>query len=122
MSEHYLIPYASGGAYPLPAGSGESRVCETLVNMALVGALVGGSAAAARNAARLGRDEIEFREALRSTGKTSLASGVATALAGAAAGVVTDQGLLRLSVMFGVGAAVLYGIDRWSERQEAGDA
>jgi hypothetical protein len=122
MSEHGLTPYAHQGAY-LSAGSGnDAGTCESLANMALVGAIVGGSAAAAQNALRMRRDEIELADALRSTGRTALASAVATAVAGAAASAVARQGVLRLSLMFGVGAAMLYGLNRWIEDRGDGNA
>jgi hypothetical protein len=122
MSEHGLVPYAHPGSY-LPAGTAsDTGTCESLANMAVVGAIVGGSAAAAQNALRMRRDEIELAEALRSTGRTALASAVATAVAGAAASAVARQGVLRLSLMFGVGAAMLYGINRWVEDNGDGNA
>jgi hypothetical protein len=115
MSDHYLVPYTQTGTY-LPAGSHDTTpACEALVNMALVGAVVGGSAAAAHNALRMKRDEIELGEALVSTGRTAIASAVATAVAGAAADSVAKEGVLRLSLMFGVGAAMLYGLNHWVE-------
>lgn len=115
MSEHYPVPYAQSGSY-LPAGSHDAApACETLVNMALVGAVVGGSAAAAHNALRMKRDEIQLGEALLSTGRTAIASAAATAVAGAAANAVAKEGVLRLSLMFGVGAAMLYGLNQWVE-------
>ena len=94
-------------------------VCESLVNRAVVGAIVGGSAAAAHNASRLQRNEIELTTAFRNTGRTALVSAAATAVAGAAADALTNHGVLRLSVMFGVGAAVIYGLNRWVDEQEA---
>jgi hypothetical protein len=122
MSEHGLVPYAHPGSYLPAANAGDAGTCESLANMALVGAIVGGSAAAAQNALRMRRDEIELVDALRSTGRTALASAVATAVAGAAASAVARQGVLRLSLMFGVGAAVLYGLNRWVEQKGEGDA
>lgn len=115
MSEHYLAPRPIEGVY-LPAETpASSTACETLVNMALVGAVVGGSAAAAHNALRLKRDEIELAEAMRNTGRTAIASATATAVAGAAANTLAKEGVLRLALMFGVGAAMLYGLNRWVE-------
>ncbi|QLQ32603.1 MAG: hypothetical protein HZT40_14565 [Candidatus Thiothrix singaporensis] len=71
------------------------------------------------------KDEIQPREALFDTGKTALSSAIATAAATAAATSVanaashafTERGLLRLAVMFGVGTAVLYGLNRWSDEK-----
>lgn len=115
MSEHSLVPYTHSGTYLPAAAPAESCGCETLINMALVGAVVGGSAAAAHNALRMKRDEIELGEAMLNTGRTAIASAAATAVAGAAANAVAGEGVLRLSVMFGVGAAMLYGLNRWAE-------
>lgn len=113
MSEHYLVPYSHAGTWiPAPA---ESNTCEALINMAVVGAVVGGSAAAAHNAWRLKKDEIDLGCALLSTGRTAIASAATTAVAGAAANAVASVGVLRLSVMFGVGAAMLFGLNRWNE-------
>lgn len=120
MSEHALAPHLHQGIYP-PAGSGDVNACEALVSMALAGAIIGGSAAAARNALRVKRDEIELAEALLSTGRTAIASAAATAVAGAAANAVTSHGTLRLSLMFGVGAAMLYGFSHWVEGRELTD-
>lgn len=122
MSDHILVPHVHTGTYLPAAAEAESCTCETLVNMALVGAVVGGSAAAAHNAARMKRDEIELGEALVSTGRTAIASAAATAVAGAAANAVAKEGVLRLSLMFGVGAAMLYGLSRWTEGKGGGDA
>jgi len=121
MSEHHMVPYAYSGTYLPASGSSESCACEALINMALVGAVVGGSAAAAHNALRMKREEIELGEALVNTGRTAIASAAATAVAGAAANAVAKEGVLRLSVMFGVGAAVLYGLNRWAEGKGEGD-
>jgi hypothetical protein len=45
MSEHGLVPYAHPGSY-LPAGTAsDTGTCESLANMALVGAIVGGCGA-----------------------------------------------------------------------------
>lgn len=119
MSEHYLVPHPVEGVYLPATPASQSSACETLVNMALVGAVVGGSAAAAHNAMRMKRDEIQFAEAMRNTGRTAIASAVATAVAGAAANTAANEGVLRLALMFGVGAGVLYGFNRWVEDKES---
>jgi hypothetical protein len=122
MSDHGMVPYTYTGTSLPTASYGDPPSCETLINMALVGAIVGGSAAAAHNALRMKRDEIELAEALGSTARTAVASAAATAVAGAAASAVTSHGVLRLSLMFGVGAAMLYGLNRWVEQRGEGDA
>ena len=121
MTEYDYAAVAYRGTYGRAAPSGESDAGETLANIALVGAVVGGSAAAAQNALRLNRDEIELREALLSTGRTAIASAAATAVASAVAGAVAKQGVLRLSVMFGVGAAMLYGFNHWIDGEGEAD-
>jgi hypothetical protein len=56
---------------------------------------------AANNARCMRRSEIEFADALLSTGRSAVASAAATALAGATASAMADQGALRLPFMFG---------------------
>lgn len=119
MNERYPLPYAYGESYTQVEAGG---ACAALINVALVGAVVGGSAAAASNARRMRRNEIEFADALLSTGRSAVASAAATALAGATASAVADQGALRLSIMFGVGAALLYGLNRWVAGEGKTDA
>jgi hypothetical protein len=127
MSDHYPVAqnqmqYPQTAQNPVPTCS-----LSALTNMAIAGAVIGGSAAAAKNLRRVQQEEIQSREALMDTGKTALSSAVATAAATAAAttvaGVVShavaDRGLLRLAVMFGVGTAVLYGLNRWTENNDA---
>lgn len=120
MNDHYPASCGYGSGYLAAASGGASSACEALINLALVGAVVGGSAAAAHNAARLQQGELQFTDALFNTGRAAIASAAATAVAGAVAGMVADQSVLRLSVMFGVSAGVLYGFNRWAAGQ--GDA
>lgn len=133
MSENHSLPYAYPVAYPTAypyaqapvytplAPDSASLSCETLTNMAMVGAIVGGSAAAAHNARRMKHEGMELGEALVATGRTAIASATATVVAGATANAVAKEGMLRLSLMFGVSAALLYGIHQWSEgKQEKG--
>lgn len=122
MSEYYLVPHVHTGSYLPAPGKAESYGCETLVDMAMVGAVVGGSVAAAHNATRMKRDEIELGEALISTGRTAIASAAATAVAGGAANALVKEGVLRLALMFGVGAAMLYGLGRWTQGKGDGNA
>ncbi|MGB0126459.1 MAG: hypothetical protein WBP72_02390 [Rhodocyclaceae bacterium] len=123
MSDHYFSPLGTGGTYFWPnAPRAESQAGASLANMAVVGAIVGGAAAAARNVRRLHQDEIDFGTAVARTGRAVVASGLATAVAGAVAGAVADHGALRLSVMFGVGVATLYGLSTWAEGKEGRNA
>lgn len=114
MSDHPLVPHT----YPdepwsgMPSAAPDS--CRALADLALTGAVVGGSAAAARSALRVQREELDFTQAIAATGRTAIASAVATAVAGAVAGAVARQGVLRLSLMFGVGAVALYTLSGWT--------
>lgn len=115
MSAHYWpVPYT---APPPP-----SNTCADLARLAILGAVVGGSAAAGRGFARVQRGEIDDLQALTSTGRSALASAVAAAAAGAAAGAVADQGLLRLGVMFAAGATVMYAMERGGRQGETQNA
>lgn len=124
MTNYYPTPQ---NPPPYPHTTGDNHACSAsaLANIALAGAVIGGSAAAAKNLRRMQKDEIQPREALFDTGKTALSSAIATAAATAAATSVanaashafTERGLLRLAVMFGVGTAVLYGLNRWSDEK-----
>jgi hypothetical protein len=118
MSDYYQYPMAYPGAAPTASYQAADNRCSTLVRLATVGAVVGGSAAAAANLARMQHQEINVNQMLASTAKTTVSSALATAVAGAVAGAVAEQGLVRLGVMFATGAAVLYGIERSSARQE----
>lgn len=117
MNDHYPASCGYGSGYLTAASGGASSACEALINLALVGAVVGGSAAGAHNAARLQQGELQFTDALFNTGRAAIASATATAVAGAVAGMVAGQSVLRLSVMFGVSAGVLYGLNHWTEGQ-----
>ncbi len=118
----YPVPHQALVAYPaVPPAPGYAvadNSCSTLVRLATVGAIVGGSAAAASNLARMQRAEITVNQVLADTTKTAVSSALATAVAGAVAGAVAEQGLVRLGVMFATGAAVLYALERRSVRKE----
>jgi len=122
MSNSYPYPMNYPAVVPsAPYGAADNR-CSTLVRLATVGAVVGGSAAAASNLAQMQRGTITVNQALANTSKTAVSSALATTIAGAVAGAVAEQGFARLGVMFATGAAVLYGIERWSERRGEDDA
>ncbi|EIJ33568.1 magnetosome protein MamC [Thiothrix nivea] len=123
MSNHYPVAQQQM-QYPQPVHN-PVPTCSlsALANMAIAGAVIGGSAAAAKNLRRVQKEEIQPQAAMLDTGKTALSSAVATAaataaattVAGAVSHAVADRGMLRLAVMFGVGTAVLYGLNRWTE-------
>ena len=104
--------------YPLIHHGEPESACSNLLRLATVGAVIGASAAAAGNYRQVKRDQMEVGQAILETGKTAAATGLATALAGAVAGAVSDQGLLRLGVLFATGAVTMYGIHEWLEKSD----
>ncbi len=121
-------PYSLGylqvvnpGALAMPGGSADTA-CSSLVRMAALGGLIAGSAAAAANLRRAGAGELEAGPAIVATARSAAIRAVATAAAGAVAGALAEQGLVRLGLMFAVGTAVVYGLDQWaSGAQETDD-
>lgn len=112
MSEYVYNAYPVACAPQAPGND----ACATLLRLATVGAMVGGSAAAAHNLQRVRARQISGQEGFIATGRAAAASGLATTMAGAVAGAVADQGgLVRFGLMFATGAAVMYGINRWLE-------
>lgn len=122
MSDHIYSP-----AYPLAApydpaaarGHTTDTGCSTLLRLALLGGLIGGSAAAAANLRRAQDGDLSTGPALAATARSAAIGAAATAAAGAVAGAVADQGLLRLGLMFAVGTAVVYGLDQWGRDAQA---
>jgi hypothetical protein len=108
MSEHY---------YPLVYAPRPDGACASLLRLAALGAVVGGTVAAASNLRRLQSEQVHTGAALADTGRAAVATAAATALAGAVADTLSDQGLVRLALMFATGTAVLYGIERWTEQR-----
>ncbi len=106
--------YPMAMAYPAEAYAQSSdTACSTLLRMALLGGVIGGSAAAAANLQRSRDGELRAGQALVATARTAAIAAAATATAGAVAGAVAEQGLLRLALMFAVGTGVVYGLDQW---------
>jgi hypothetical protein len=109
-------PDTRSAPVPAPAQAPASADgCAAIAQLALVGAVIGGSAAAGANIRRLQRQEVAVAGALADTGRAALATAAASAVAGAAASAVGQQGLLRLGVLFASGTAVMYGIQRYLE-------
>lgn len=100
-------------AYPL-ATAPRPDGCTELARLALLGAVVGGAVATARNLDPMMAGEVPATTALTEVGRTALSAGVATALAGAAAAAITDQGPLRLGILFATSAAALYALGRYA--------
>jgi hypothetical protein len=77
--------------------------------MGVVGAVIGSASAAAANLKRVRRNQLSTEEAIQKTLKTGVSSGLATAAAGAVAGMFGPQrSVLTLVAMFATGAAVMY--------------
>jgi hypothetical protein len=128
MSTHDLsapatLPYAYGAGampgapqYTAAGAQGGGDTCAGLLGLAALGAVIGGAAAAGADLRLLQRDEITGREALADIGRAVATSAAATAIAGAVATAVSRQGMLRLAVLFGAGAAVTYALQRHLEQ------
>ena len=113
MSDYYPVIY-----YPPPPES----PCTTVVQVAALGAVVGGAGAAGSAIWQVRNNGMDAGEALMNTGRGILAGAVGAAVAGAAASLIEDQGLLRLGVMFGVGAAAMYGMESaWARNRQLKD-
>jgi hypothetical protein len=95
--------------------------CSALMQLATMGAIIGGSAAAAKNLRRVELGDLPATTAVTETGKAAIGAAVATAIAGAAASALTEQGLLRLGIMFAAGTLTLYALQRRSDKEPAGD-
>jgi hypothetical protein len=110
MSDHNLLQIST---YPRASTGGSD--CATLVKLATLGAVVGGSVAAATNLQRVEVGDLTATDAVAETGKTALTAAVATAIGGAAASSIAEQGLMRLGIMFAAGTLALYGLQRRSQ-------
>lgn len=133
MTDRYY-PQVSSPAY-LPVHSPDARshpeavraqaadtTCSTSIRLGLLGGLIAGSAAAATNLRRARDGEVQTGPALAATARSAAIGAAATATAGAVAGALTEQGLMRLGIMFAVGTAVVYGFNQWGRKsQEAAD-
>lgn len=104
-----------GTGVPVPTAD---TGCSNLLRLATMGAVIGGSAAAATNLRRITAGETLVAPAVADTARAAAIGAAATATAGAVAGVVAEQGLLRLALMFAVGTAVAYGLDQWTRDLE----
>lgn len=109
MSDHDLLRMST-----YPQASSDGTDCATLVKLATLGAVVGGSVAAAANLQRVQVGDLTTTDAVAETAKTAITAAVATAIGGAAASSIAEQGLMRLGIMFAAGTLALYGLQRWS--------
>lgn len=117
MSEHFPTMY-----YQPPENrtwpTSNNTTCNTVIQLAALGAVVGASAAAGANIRRLQRAETTAGEALIYTGRAAVTAAAASAIAGAAAAAISNEGLTRLGVLFVAGTAVSYAIQRrWAEEE-----
>jgi hypothetical protein len=109
------LPVAYGVGEQAQLLRGDS--CASLMQLAVIGAVVGGSAAAGANLRRLQNDTLTLGEALADVGRAAAVGGAATAVAGAVAGAVASQGAVRLAVLFAAGTAVMYGLQSHLEQE-----
>ena len=82
----------------------------------VLGAVVGGSAAAAKNYKDHKSGVIDRKDALVDTGKEAAGAGVATAASAVAAGVVGTSLLLSLAAAFATATVAKYAWDRAMDR------
>jgi hypothetical protein len=116
MSDHTyynLYPAAYQPAPPVVSGGSPDTACASLIRLATLGAVVGGTAAAAANLRRLRAGDLQAGAVIAATARSAAVGAAATAVAGAVAGTVAEQGALRLALMFAVGTGVAYGLDGW---------
>jgi hypothetical protein len=102
---------------PLSAGVD----CAGIMRLATLGAVIGGSVAAARQFRLVQQGQQLPNTALLETGRTAVAAGIATAAGSALASSVSEHGPLRLGILLLVGAAVVYGAESWGEREALDD-
>lgn len=117
MSEHSypIYPAIWTPTQAAPTSYTPDRTCANLLRTALMGGLIGGSAAAATNLRQVRVGTLASGPAFAATARAAAIGAVATAAAGAVAGAVAEQGLLRLGLMFAVGTAVVYGLEQWGD-------
>ena len=84
-----------------------------------VGAIIGGTAAAAKNIRRVKNEEINREEAVRDTVKEAAGAGLATAAATAVAGAVGGAGWLSLLGFMAVATGAKYVWDSAVNSQKA---
>ncbi len=85
----------------------------------LLGAVVGGSAAAAKNYKSLREGSISYNDALYDTGKEGLGAGVATAISAVAAGAVGGGFAVSLGTAFLAAFGAKYAWDQAVVKVEA---
>jgi ABC-type nitrate/sulfonate/bicarbonate transport system permease component len=84
----------------------------------VIGAIVGGAGAAAKNYADFQKGAVSSREAVANTAIEATGAGVATVVSAAAVGIVGGGLALSIGTAVGVAAAAKYGWDKVVERAE----
>lgn len=92
------------------AAPATSTDCGELLRLATLGAIVGGGLAGARQFQQVQNGQQLPLPAVLETGKTAVAAGLATAVAGALAVSLTEQGVLRLGIMGLAAGAMFYAL------------
>jgi hypothetical protein len=94
-------------------------LAKSVPGVGVLGAIVGGAAAVAKNAQLLKAGKVSQREAAIDTGKETVGAGLATAFSAAAAGAVGGGLVVSLGVAVAAGIAGKYAWDRCAEYVEA---
>ena len=93
---------------------------QSTASIGVLGGIVGGTAAAAKNIKSLKNGEISQSEAALDVGKETVGAGVATAAAAVAAGMVGSSVLISAVTVIGVGTGAKYfwdmGVEKIEER------
>ena len=104
---HTGVPAASPRLNAVPAAAPRA-----VLAMGAVGAIVGGTASAARNIARVKNDEISKEDAVKDSLKEAGTTGLATAVAAAAVSAVGLTGALSLAGMVVAAIGAKYVADK----------
>lgn len=94
-------------------------LAENTAGVGLLGAVVGGSAAAAKSYKDHKRGLIDTRQAMAYTGREAAGAGVATAVSAVAAGVVGGGLISALAAAFVAASVAKYGWDRAVDQVQA---
>ncbi|ABK44766.1 hypothetical protein Mmc1_2265 [Magnetococcus marinus MC-1] len=92
---------------------------KSIPGVGVLGGVIGGSAALAKNLKAKQRGEITTEEAVIDTGKEALGAGLATTVSAYAAGVVGGGLVVSLGTAFAVAVAGKYAWDYGMEQMEA---
>ncbi|MEO5367137.1 MAG: magnetosome protein MamC [Magnetococcus sp. WYHC-3] len=104
-------------------------LAQSTAGVGVLGAIVGGAAAAAKNVRLYQAGQVSSREAAIDTGKEAAGAGLATAFSAFAAGVVGGGLAVSLGTAFAAGVVGKYAWDegvalveeQWRKRQSRGD-